>query len=328
MRVAKKPKKARRPQPKVKVRKWHDALETQRSDAAYADLARAYTKPKTADKRKSVPISELVVAEKVFQWRGLHSDIQAEERQMGELIRILGLGRQLEPILVLTIGKKVYVVDGHHRLAAYATVGRKAIPVEHFNGGLEAAWHRSLDANIRDKLPMTRQDKYEAAFTLVKHKVARDQDTSCEEIAVRAGVGPRVVYKMQSEFRNALVDDKDASKLRWTQMLQNMGERAALGRGGDDDPRDEWARRLADQIMAKVGTNLTANPDITAMALRMISEQLPRALIEEWMGEVVDTLIQQARDCDSEDAERALNQAFECLSKARDAKEGVTALSF
>jgi hypothetical protein len=324
----KKTKKLRKPRPKVKVRKWHDALEKRRSDAVYADLARAYTKPRTADKRKSVPVSEIVVAEKVFQWRGLHSDIQAEERQMRELIRVLDLGRELEPILVLTIGKKVYVVDGHHRLAAYVTVGRKTIPVEHFSGGLEAAWHRSLEANIRDKLPMTRQDKYEAAFTLVKHKVARDQDTPCEELAVRAGVGPRVVYKMQSELRKALVDDKDASKLRWTQMLRNMEERTARGRGGDDDFRDEWARRLADQIMAKVGTNLTANPDITAMALRMISEQLPRALIEEWMEEVVDALIQQARDCDSEDAERALKQAFECLSKARDAREGAAALSF
>ena len=74
---------------------------------------------------------------------------------------------------------------------------------------------------------------------------------------------------------------------------------------------------MADQIMAKVGMNLTANPDITAMALRMISEELPRALIEEWEEEVVEVLIGQTRDAGSEEAERALREAFGHLSNAR-----------
>jgi hypothetical protein len=67
--------------------------------------------------------------------------------------------------------------------------------------------------------------------------------------------------------------------------------------------------------------NLTANPDITARALQMISEELPRALIEEWAQEVLEVLVQQARDARSQDAEEALNQAFASLSAAREKAE-------
>ena len=74
---------------------------------------------------------------------------------------------------------------------------------------------------------------------------------------------------------------------------------------------------MADQIMAKVKINLTANPDITAIALRMISEELPRALIEEWQEETKEVLIGQAQDLESEEAERAFKEGFNHLSSAR-----------
>ena len=73
---------------------------------------------------------------------------------------------------------------------------------------------------------------------------------------------------------------------------------------------------MADQIMSKVGMNLTANPDITALALTMISEELPRALIEEWIGEAMEVFIQQAREAKSEEAEQALRDAFAHLDEA------------
>ena len=66
--------------------------------------------------------------------------------------------------------------------------------------------------------------------------------------------------------------------------------------------------------MSKVGINLTANPDITAKALAMISEELPRALIEEWQEEAMEVFIQRARDFENEEAEQALAKAFERLT--------------
>jgi hypothetical protein len=75
---------------------------------------------------------------------------------------------------------------------------------------------------------------------------------------------------------------------------------------------------MADQIMSKVHMNLTANPDITAMALAMISEALPRALIEHWEEDAMEVFLQEAREVESEEAEVALREAFERLNAARE----------
>jgi hypothetical protein len=42
---------------------------------------------------------------------------------------------------------------------------------------------------------------------------------------------------------------------------------------------------LVDALLkAKIGQGLMKHPDITAMALGMINEQLPRTLVWEWFG--------------------------------------------
>ncbi len=308
--------KARKPRTKIKPRKWRDALNALRTQSSYEDLKKIEgnaPRGKASDERRWVPIAELVVVEDVFQWRGEHSDLQAEERHMRELMRTLDLSRNLEPIVVITLRKKLYVVDGHHRLAAYAALGKTKVPVLHFKGDLHAAFLKSLDTNIRDKLPITRKDKFEAAFRLVKHKIQYVLPMTWEDIAQRAVVSERLVYKMQAMLQK----NREEWASTWVKALMNAQDQEADYRPGSDEFRHEHARKMADQIMAKVGMNLTENPDITAIALGMISEELPCALIEEWTEEVVEVLIQQAREANSEDAERALMGAFEKLDSAR-----------
>jgi ParB-like nuclease domain len=313
--IERKPKR-RKPRTKIRTRKWREALNPLRSAATYADLAklkRSANQEIVADGRSRVPVSELVIAEKVFQWRSEYSDLHAEERHMRELMRTLELGHKLEPIVVVKLGEKLYVVDGHHRLAAYAALGKKTVPVTDFKGNLQAAFLKSLATNIRDKLPITRKDKWEAAFRLVKHKMRRGLALTWEDIADRAVVSERLVYKMQAILR----ENPKAQEWSWGETLQKLKNVECDYRPGSGEYRDEHARKMADQIMSKVGMNLTANPDITAKALAMISEELPRALIEQGMDDVMEVLIQQAREVDSEDAERALKAAFEALHVAR-----------
>ena len=308
--------KAQKPRTKVKPRKWRDALNALRTQSSYEDLKKTEgnaPRGKASDGRAWVPISELVVAENVFQWRGEHSDLHAEERHMRELMRALELGQDLERIVVITLRKKLYVVDGHHRLAAYAALGKTKVPVQHFKGDLRAAFFQSLDTNIRDKLPIARKDKLEAAFRLVKHKLQYSHPMTWEDIAQRAVVSERLVYKMQA----LLQKNSKAWTQSWVETLLDLQNNGTDYKPGSDEFREEYARKMADQIMSKVGMNLTENPDITAIALSMISEELPRALIEEWKGQVVEVLIQQARDANSEDAESALKIAFEALDAAR-----------
>ncbi len=225
---------------------------------------------------------------------------------MRELMRTLELGRNLLPIVVMRLGKKLYVVDGHHRLAAYAALGRTTVPVTYFKRSLHEAFLTSLDTNIRDKLPITRKDKFEAAFRLVKHKMRHDLLMTWEEIAHRAVVSERLVYKMRAVLR----ENQQASEWSWVRALSDAQDRENDYQPGSDEFRNEHARKMADQIMAKVRMNLTANPDITAMALAMISEQLPRALIEEWIGDAMEVLIERAKAANSEETEEALRHAF------------------
>ncbi len=318
MKSTKKTKKPRKSVPLVKPREWREALAERRVDVTYDDLAGIVSRTKAAlpEKRKVVPVAELFVAEKVFQWRGENSDIQAEQRLMRELMRVLKLGRSLAPVLVIAIGGTLYVVDGHHRLAAYGALGQASVPVLHFSGTLEDAWLKSLSANTADKLPMVLKDKWEAAFKLVKRRVSGGLDMTWEKIAHAAVVGPRLVYKMQSAFIMAQADHADAGDWSWGETLGKLRDKTTKYEAGSVEFREEAARKMADQILKAVGMNLTANPDITALALGMISEELPRALIEEWTFEVRDVLIQQARAARGDEAEQALNLAFTALSAA------------
>jgi hypothetical protein len=307
---------ARKPRTIVKPRKWREALEPLRSEVTLENLLeieRASTPAKTVDERQHVPIKQLVVAEKAFQWRGEHSDLHAEEKHMRELMRALELKRNLQPIVVTRVGKKLYVVDGHHRLAAYAALGRTEVPVVYFRGSLEAAFLKSLDVNVRDKLPMTRPDKMEAAFRLVKYKMRHGHSMTWDEIADRAVVSQRLVYKMQAVLR----EHPKAQEGSWVEALRQSANPEEEYLPGSDEFRDEHARKLADQIMSKVHINLTANPDITARALAMISEALPRALIEYWEEDAMEVFLQEAREADSAEAEDALREAFERLNTAR-----------
>lgn len=72
---------------------------------------------------------------------------------------------------------------------------------------------------------------------------------------------------------------------------------------------DTEARKMADAIIASVGRPLVGNPDITAKALRMISEHLPRVLIEEWLDIVEEVLLEQAEET-SEKVAEAFQEAF------------------
>ena len=307
----------RKPRPIIKRRNWRDALNALKSNETYEDLAKIERNSKplnAAEERRDVPIKNLVIAEKVFQWRGEHSDLLAEDRLMRELMRALELGQQLEPILVKRLGSKLYVIDGHHRLAAYAALRKMAVPVVNFSGNLRAAYLKSLDTNIRDKLSITRKDKMEAAFRLVKHKMQYADVMTWADIARRAVVSERLVYKMQALLRA----NPEARDWSWGKTLGQAQSGEADYLPGSDEFRDEYARKLADQIMSKVGVKFIQNPDITAKALAMISEGLPRALIEEWNDEVMEALIDRAREVDSEEAEHGLKVAFEQLDRARD----------
>ena len=87
----------------------------------------------------------------------------------------------------------------------------------------------------------------------------------------------------------------------------DLSWRAARALRKGEEPnfdRDEWieaeAQKLVDLLRkANLGVNLTKDAEITARALRLMSDGLPRALIEEWSVEEAEAI--------SEIAERHAN---------------------
>jgi ParB-like chromosome segregation protein Spo0J len=230
---------------------------------------------------KSLPLGNVHVADNVFQWRLLSENIAAKEDHIFELSNVL-LDREkpLDPILVFPVGERYYVVDGHHRINAYHSVKWKnPIPVEVFNGSFQEARIEAFRRNSKNKLAMTKQDKMEGTWRLVK-----EGNLSISQTSDTTGTSPSQISIMRNVWTKLSADKehKDAAELSWARARMAI---AGIEIEVDDEWKQKEAQKLVDALLkAKIGQGLMKHPDITAMALAMINERLPRTLVWEWFA--------------------------------------------
>jgi hypothetical protein len=104
-----------------------------------------------------------------------------------------------------------------------------------------------------------------------------------------------------------MVSEAEAAKVSWSsaRALQFKKDKDARG---DLDWVDRKAQKLAEQLVRNVGPGFVRDVDITARALEIIDEDLPRALVYEWFetakAVVVDSLCEENPHLAS-DVERA-----------------------
>ena len=111
----------------------------------------------------------------LFQPRGWQEEDEAHVQALVRALQRNGPGKLLDPVLVMFIGADLYVVDGHHRLAAYEAASVSGpVPVEHFHGTVQEAVLAAGRANHKDKLPMTTDERHNNAWRLPTH---RDDNT-------------------------------------------------------------------------------------------------------------------------------------------------------
>jgi hypothetical protein len=256
-----------------------------------ADIDQAGPKAAEGPQRRTVARDSIHIAEAVFQWRGDRRwDQWARDNHIYTLSKVIkDSGKPLDRLLVMPVGERFYVMDGHHRLAAYDTAGwAKGIPVEVFAGTLAQARVRALASNVKDKLPMTDQAKSEAAWTITKENLG---DLTAEQVRQVTGKSIRTIRSMRQVWRelNARkdVDRDDLMKLTWMQ-ARHLWEGKTLDT--DNFDRDDWKQRQAQAVVDlirkhNVAKGLLDDPEVTALALRMLSEKLPERLIEEWAGD-------------------------------------------
>jgi hypothetical protein len=222
-----------------------------------------------------VDLKDLETDEDTFQWRS-GFNIEDSERHVQVLVETpRDRKKPLDPILVYPRGAGFVVIDGHHRLKAYQEASWDGpVPVEVFQGPPQEAEFEALRRNIKDKLPMTPEDKLEAAWRLVKAG-----GLSKAKITELTTVSNGTLGNMRAALEKH--GDEAMAKMLWSQVKMMAWEK-------DEDfdfdaHKQRKAEKLAKELVNKTSVHLGQNPDILALALEMISPGLPKSLVWEWM---------------------------------------------
>jgi ParB-like chromosome segregation protein Spo0J len=244
------------------------------------------------DRPTSLPLKSLKFASNVFQPRSFDGDTAESDAHIRTLMDAIrhAPDHQLDPIVVWWSGKAWYVLDGHHRTAAYKNLARDqkkplvvpSVAVEVFSGSLADAIEETARLNSRNKLPMSKEDKTERAWRIV---VLDDGSKSKQRIASSCGVSTTLVANMRTklrELKEANGEDFDAPD------PMSMTWKAARRYGTEEmaSVNEEWMRQQAKQYAKRLSRQfrgqLVKTPTVTAMALRMYARQLPKLLADEF----------------------------------------------
>jgi hypothetical protein len=267
------------------VKRPTDTRETIEGLEARLATAVAPALPKTPGATVQISRKRIKVAEKVFQWRMPKRNRIPSDDHILTLARAIQRGDEMPPILVFPVGKDYYVMDGHHRLAAYDTAElTKAIPAKVFTGSLREAERVALRSNNKDKLALTREDRTEAAWRLVRE---RDPQDSIRSIMQDTGASKGTVNTMRATLEKLGEHGSTPEEIK--SMSWSRARWVAKGEH-EDREHEDWleaeAQKLVDDIVRfKLGTRLTMNTDVTALALAKLNPSLPDSLMAEWAPE-------------------------------------------
>jgi ParB-like chromosome segregation protein Spo0J len=231
-------------------------------------------RPPPTDRAK-LPLDEIEVVEAVFQPRAGFSKEHA-----GQLTKALREMGELDPILVIQLGERPVVIDGHHRLKAYRMAGRTAIPAVYFAGTLLEAVERAGAENTKTRLPMSPQERQDYAWRLTTMMGA---ELSIARVGRAAGVSESQVSNMRKAMR--ILGPRAAQFPAWWQARQAAD-------GGpvemDETQRKAWidakAESYADRLYREFGTKLTSNREIAALALSLHFREKLSDLVDELAG--------------------------------------------
>jgi len=191
------------------------------------------------------------------------------------LAQALRTGGALDPILVwaeeeegIATGRFV-LLDGVHRLAAYRSVrgpdgNRKPVPAVVLCGGRKGATLAALRANSRESLPLTLQERADAAWRLV-----RDARYSCTvpETASAAGISPRTVDSMRSRWKAMQAAGKKPSG-EWWQDRQDTPPDRSQEPEMTDEQREAAKNELANALRKTMAPWINKDSQLVAESLR------------------------------------------------------------
>ena len=233
-----------------------DTPSPDRNAPAFRKMTKEAAKAPRSDSPASLSREAIHEAPELFQPR-FDSVVYAPGRSEAHINKLAGearAGKPLDPVTVVAFGNRWYLVDGHHRLQAYADAGwAKDIPVkaEHCQVSgperIEWAIGLSLAENKKDRLPLSDKDKLTRAW----QAVARGASGSKSELAGRYGVSDRTIANMRKAANDLEAAGKDVEYIpSWSRAQAELKALVADGDGsGGEFDRDartrlELAKRL------------------------------------------------------------------------------------
>lgn len=230
---------------------------------------------------KELPLASICEEPHVFQIR--HDSIvyapSMSNAHIQKLSATVRQGQALDPIKVVAFGDAWFLVDGHHRLAAY----RKAkwagpVPVEAEHSpltGLERVlWAEGLGAaeNKKDRLPLSEADKADAAWrSVVQGKGSK------AETARTFGVSERTVANMREVSKRLIgagLTPDELLSFGWGR-ARYEDRRLHGAEDGDFDGKERRKRVLAKNLVRA----MRLRPD-AADLLEVLEEMRPGISLE------------------------------------------------
>lgn len=211
-----------------------------------------------------------VTLDPTFQFRHAGND-KAHVRGLAQTLRSTG---SLDPILVWAerddAGKptgRLVLLDGAHRLDAYSTAKghREGIPARVLHGDREEAMVAAVQANSRESLSLTKQEKMDAAWRLVRLPGKR---LTVPTVAAAAGIAPRSVDHMRKRWAAMGAAGKEASGHWWRDRQDDpleMEDRPEM----TDEERQAAVAKLAEGIKTAFEKMPWKDEDLAAEALML-----------------------------------------------------------
>lgn len=235
--------------------------------------------------RRKVNLRAIKTQTDVFQYR----HVEVDKHHVDTLSAFLRTGNPLDPLTVWKdpASSDLVVVDGHHRLAAYRQIGwTKKVPVVIHSCDLDRARLMALEENGKTHLPLTPDERADAAWSLV----CLGNDAYSKSVIVKAtGVSDGTVAKMR-RTRKALIEQDAETELpdSWRQAMASLADREQ--REFTEEEREAMIEAKAAQLDAQIGNALgymAANQIEAACAVvaKRLGKQGLRFLVEEYHDE-------------------------------------------
>lgn len=253
-------------------------------ERAVKEAEAVLVRPKIAGERKRLQVNQIKLRPELFQprWSPL-TGRDTDRKHVQKLKGAISTQGELEPILVIKLGKDWVCVDGHHRIEAYMqTKGwGTEVECEWFSGTVWEAVETSFRQNGIVKLETKSRDKWEASWKLVNlgrgsaNQQRRISGSSLRLIGYQRALKRRYDedYEFRMEFQRKL---GPLSEVTWERARDTLHNIEAKGRDIDEE-----AETLARLIYNRIEDRLSRNPAVTARALAKYDTDLIRPLLEE-----------------------------------------------